>query len=127
MPRVGENIPLNLQLWDRAENKFVLATVRRPDGSELASSPVHLSHVSGGFYASQALKMPAGVEFVIAFYQVFDDENLTRLSSVHAEAVETFVATKPVVAEGGTAITAIVEAVSPELTAAVERIVQLGG
>jgi hypothetical protein len=88
MPNVNQPLPLNLQLWDRAANKYVTATVRLPSGTPLSGSPVELAHVSSGYYASNDLRMPQA-DYVTVFYEVFDDAAHTVRSADHAEAFET--------------------------------------
>lgn len=89
MPRLNRPLPINLQLWDRAANKFVLATVRLPSGLELAGGPFILQHTSGGFYASTEPVLMPQAEFVSVFYEVFEDPEFTIKSYQHAEAFET--------------------------------------
>ena len=90
MARPGTPLKLTLQLWDKDASKHVLCTLRNPDGAELAGSPVTLSHVEDGFYVGGGVKFPLGVEFVSAFYEVFNDLGMSQKSDDHNEAYETF-------------------------------------
>lgn len=99
MPRVNQPIPLSLQLFDKATNKYITATVRLPSGAELDGSPVNLPHVSRGFYSSQELRMPA--QDVSVFYEVFDDAAHTIPSADHSEAFEKILLTSDGGGSGG--------------------------
>lgn len=93
MPRINQTAPINLQLWDRAQNKYVTATVRLPSGQEIGGSPVPLEHIDGGFYSTQAVRMPQA-DFLTVFYEVFDDQGHTIPSAEHSEAFETITLTE---------------------------------
>lgn len=125
MPRFSEKIPLHIQLWDKAEGKYIKATVRKPDGSELSGSPVVLGHVVGGYYTDLSLPMPNS-EFVTAFYEVFNDAEMADKSDDHGEAYDTFMLLHDGSVDAGF-LTAFVDTVSPEITAVVERVEMLGG
>lgn len=90
MARPGIPLKLTLQLWDKDESKHVRCTLRKPDGDELAGSPVTLTHAEGGFYCADGAAFPFGTEFVSAFYEVFDDLAMTTKSDDHNEAHEVF-------------------------------------
>lgn len=90
MPRVGEDIPLTLQLEDRNTGKYVRASVYNPSGAHIAGSPINLSHFGQGMYTAE-LPMPF-VEFVRVAYEVYDDSGYSTPSKAYehiAEPVET--------------------------------------
>lgn len=85
---VGDPIPLGLQLWDLAEDKFVRAKVYDKDGVELVGSPVTLPHLDDGFYYNASIPFPNSLWVVCVFY-VFDDGGFTQISDSHTPAAET--------------------------------------
>jgi hypothetical protein len=89
MPRINKPLPINLQLFDKAPDKFAIATVRLPTGIELAGSPFLLQHTSGGFYAATEPVLMPQAEFVSVFYEVYEDAAFTVKSFQHSEAFET--------------------------------------
>lgn len=89
MPRKDKPIPLVLQLWDKDASKYVRATIRLPNGSQLTGSPIALQHADGGLYYSNAVPMPDS-DFVSVFYEVFSDSGFTQPSPEHGEAFEVF-------------------------------------
>jgi hypothetical protein len=89
MPKVGESLQLNVQLFDGAENKYPRATLYDADGSELAASPVDLSHVGSGLYTDDSVGMPS-TEAVRAVYVIYDDAGHTTESSLHARSMDVF-------------------------------------
>lgn len=87
--RVGQKIPLALQLFDGATDRHVRAWVRKPDGTQLSGSPYTLSHVASGLYENDNATMPDS-DWVTAQYRVFDDSGFTSPSEDHADALDTF-------------------------------------
>jgi len=90
MPRLGQAIPVALQLWDGNDEKFVTARVRDAEGVELPGSPFALSHVEAGFYSLEAPPTMPATAFVSVFYQVWNDEGHLIPSSAHETAEATF-------------------------------------
>lgn len=86
---VGNNLPLGAQLFDKDAGKFVRVRLFDSTDTELGVSPVSLSHVSDGFYASAAVPMP-DVAAVHAVYEAFDDAGFSVPSPIHHPATETF-------------------------------------
>lgn len=89
MPRVGEAIRINLQLFDGATGKYPRAFVYKPNGSQVTGSPVALAHVANGLYENAALVMPDEVE-VRAVIKVYNDALFSTLSSTHSDALEVY-------------------------------------
>lgn len=83
MPFEGDTLPLSFQLHDGAEDKYVRATVVDDTGSALTGSPVSMGHLVAGKYTSDAIVMPAGVKYVEATYDVFNDAGFTVESEEH--------------------------------------------
>lgn len=90
MPRLGQAIPVALQLFDASDEKFVTAHVRDADGVELPGSPFALSHVASGFYSLEIPPLMPDTRFVSVFYQVWNDEGHLIPSSAHEVAEATF-------------------------------------
>lgn len=90
MPQVtaGDKIPLSVQLFDGATNKFIRARLYDKAGLELAGSPVALVHTAGGLYQDDSYTMPAYA--VLAQYKIYDDSGFTTPSSLHSDAMEIF-------------------------------------
>lgn len=88
-PAVGDAVPLYLQLYDNATDKFVRTTVRDATGAQITGSPVDLTHVALGLYQSLALVMPA-TKFVTVQYIVYDDSGYTVISSSEGAGSDTF-------------------------------------
>jgi hypothetical protein len=69
--KVGDPIPLSLQLRDGNESQVVQATVLTPTAKVV--SEVLLAHQRGGLYMSAAVAMP-DVPFVVAQYKVLNTD-----------------------------------------------------
>lgn len=100
MPRLGQAIPVALQLWDGSDEKFVTARVRDAEGVELPGSPFALSHVEAGFYSLEAPPTMPATAFVSVFFQVWNDEGHLIPSSAHETAEATFELTPEATAGG---------------------------
>lgn len=81
----GDKIPLVLQLFDNAVNKFVRAVVRDSSDTQIAGSPFALAHEANGLYTNSTAEMPNSA-FVSVQYLVYDDAGFTTLSSTHSSA-----------------------------------------
>ena len=71
MIKVGDSVPLHLQLFDGKTDKVGVATVFDDMKKEIFSS--QLAHVGNGLYINEDLKMP-NIPFMIASYIVFDGD-----------------------------------------------------
>ena len=87
MPRFGESIRLNLQLWDGATNKYVRAYLYNSSGASIGT--VDLEHVANGLYSDSSVVMPM-TDQVRAVYRVFSDSAHTVESVRHSDALEVF-------------------------------------
>lgn len=76
-------IPLVLQLFDNATNKFVRAVVRDSDDAAISGSPFSLAHEADGLYTNKTAVMP-NKAFVSVQYLIYDDAGFTTLSSTHS-------------------------------------------
>ena len=76
-------IPLVLQLFDNATNKFVRAVVRDNSDAEISGSPFTLVHEANGLYTNSTALMP-NKPFVSVQYLVYDDAGFTTFSSTHS-------------------------------------------
>lgn len=76
-------IPLVLQLFDNATNKFVRAVVRDNSGVQISGSPFTLAHQANGLYINGSALMP-NKPFISVQYLVYDDAGFTTLSSTHS-------------------------------------------
>lgn len=89
--KVGEKIPLDLVLWDGAENKYVKAIIR--SGShEISGSPVAVPHNSFGHYyfSRSSLVVPDGSKFISIEFIVYNDVAMTIESGAHERAMDIY-------------------------------------
>jgi hypothetical protein len=86
--KIGDPMPLCLQLADRLTDKYVQATLRDDEGTTLET--VNLSHVSEGLYADFLTPFPNDTVFVTCQYLVYDDSGYTVLSEDEGAALDTF-------------------------------------
>jgi len=93
--RLGDTIPLNLQLFDGDTTKYVRAIVRDPTDVEITGSPFTLPHVGDGLYKLYTEAMP-NVDYLISTYQVFDDAGFTSKSELHSDATDIFLQAFPI-------------------------------
>lgn len=89
MIRINEKIPLKLQLFDGAIDKYPLAYVYDDSMNEITGSPFSLNHIFHGLYASNAASMP-DTSYVIVQYRVYDDILHQSKSLYHADALDIF-------------------------------------
>lgn len=83
----GDNIPLSLQLYDGATNKYVRAIIKDPTDVQLAGSPASLSHIGEGMYKNSALVMPLK-DYLTVTYKVFQDALFTIPDTNYSETDE---------------------------------------
>lgn len=81
--KVGDKIPLVLQLFDNATTKFVRAVIRDATDAPISGSPFTLAHEANGLYTNNAAVMP-DTPFVSVQYLVYDDAGFTTLSEDHS-------------------------------------------
>ena len=86
----GNPIPLSVLLFDLATDKFVQAVIVDETGSQIAGSPVAISHVLTGLYEFNGLVMP-DVDYVTAIFTVYDDALFTIPSQIHCPSAEQFI------------------------------------
>lgn len=86
---IGEKIPLTLQLFDGATDKYARAIIRNSAGVALDESPVDLNHVGDGLYVDTAITitMPASI-FITITYITYDDAEYTTPSSIHDRTLD---------------------------------------
>lgn len=87
---IQQIVALTLQLFDGDSGKFPLAWVTNDQGQQLIGSPFSLALVSGGLYENTSLVYPAGTDFIVAQYKVYNDPGHTILSPIHADAQDVF-------------------------------------
>ena len=84
-----EPMPLSLQLFDGATDKYIKVILKRPDGVALPESPVYLTNVGDGNYQDNAVLMPAYTH-IVATFKVYDDAGYSVPSESHSDTEETF-------------------------------------
>ena len=89
MPKIGDIVPLSVQLFDGDETKFVKGVVRDSSETEVSGSPFALTHVSDGRYENSSLVMPS-TAFLGATYIIFNDALFTSVSPDHSIATDVF-------------------------------------
>lgn len=89
MPRLGEPIRLNLQLFDGATDKHVRTWVLDDNGNLLSGTPLSLAHQGYGLYANKSLLMP-NTKQVKAVYRVYLDAGFANPSPIHSDAIDVF-------------------------------------
>lgn len=97
--KIGQTIPLTLQLGDGATNKFIKATIVKPDGSTLQTA--NLAHASLGMYFNSAVLMPAIYEFLAVVYEVYSDSGHTTLDLSYDKNNEVFALDSEIQPEDG--------------------------
>jgi len=93
--REDDKIPLSIQLFDGATNKYVKVILRDPDGVEITGSPVALSHIGEGHYTNDTIVMPL-LDYITATYKVFNDSGFTDPSITHSDSEELYKLAVPV-------------------------------
>ena len=89
--QLGEAVPITLQLSDAYASAVVKARLYDNTSTELAGSPVTLSHVANGLYAYVGFAMP-DKQYVVVQYIVYMtggvtiDTNYGAVSEVYALA-----------------------------------------
>ncbi len=89
MPKLGDPVRLNLQLFDGATDKFVRAWVLDDSGALLPGTPVALSHQGYGLYANKSIAMPSTPQLK-AVYRVYLDADFAEPSPIHSDAIDVF-------------------------------------
>ncbi len=89
MLKVGDQIPVSLQLFDGATDKFVRAVIRDSAGSTISGSPFSVPHVSGGQYSNTAALMPSSA-FVTVQFKVYTDSGFTTLDDSYEDDLDIF-------------------------------------
>jgi hypothetical protein len=87
--KLGQRIPIAMQLFDSATNKYVRATISKADGSALSGSPFNVPHEANGLYKLNTQDMP-NTPFITVQYKVFDDAGFTTPSADHADGLDVF-------------------------------------
>lgn len=87
MIRVGDQIPLQLQLFDGATGKFPQAVVKDATGTAISGSPFDLAHVANGHYSNLTAVMPS-TAFVTIQYLVYSDAGHTTLDTGYSIDLE---------------------------------------
>jgi hypothetical protein len=90
MPFVGEVLPLSYQLLDGDTTKFVRVALTDEAGTPLAGSPFAMPHLALGKYSSSAVVMPAGVDYIEATYEPFNDAPFTVPDPDHLFGTDVF-------------------------------------
>ncbi len=86
---VGDPLPVAVQLYDGATNKFVRAWIRDQGGALVGASPYAVPHLAGGLYELTGLFMPLA-EFVTIQFKIYDDAGFTTPSTQHSDALDIF-------------------------------------
>jgi hypothetical protein len=89
MPKLGDSLRLNLQLFDGATNLYVRAYLYDANDNQLAGSPLAVPHVANGLYRADSLVMPDTPQ-VTAIYKVYTDAGFTTLSTNHSDAIDVY-------------------------------------
>ena len=89
MPKIGDTLQLNCQLYDGATNKYVKAWLRDASGVALSPATATLAHVGEGLYSNDSVVMPT-TQQVTAVIKVFDDAGFTTPSSLHSDVLDVF-------------------------------------
>jgi hypothetical protein len=89
--QVGDKLPIYIQLFDYNAGKFIKATVRNDNNTQIAGSPVELSPIGSlGFYGNNTLSFPSETEYVTVEYVVYDDAGYTEVSTSEGGASDVF-------------------------------------
>lgn len=92
--KVGDQVPLCIQLQDGAVDQHVRAVITDDTGSAVAGSPVTLPHLSNGLYKSDLFLMP-NFQYIRVQYLIYTDSGFTVLSTTEGIGLD-------VVNRGGT-------------------------
>lgn len=85
--RVGQPIPLSLQLSDEVTNAFVEANIFDADKVELTSSPVELVHDDTGHYINNSILYPF-TDRIFAIIRVFTNNTKLKRHPRHRNTIE---------------------------------------
>ncbi len=83
MPRLGDDIPMKLQLDGEETNKYVRATVRDQGGTQISGSPFNLAHVAAGLYQKTDVAMP-NTKSVTVEHRVYSDSGYTTRDTTYS-------------------------------------------
>jgi len=89
MIRIGDQIPIQIQLFDGATGKFPRAVVQDAASATISGSPFSLTHVALGQYSNAAAVMPS-TAFVTVQIAVYNDAGFTTLSADHEITLDQF-------------------------------------
>ena len=89
--REGDEIPLRLQLWDGAVDKYVRAFMYA-DGTSMSGSPFELPHFAQGKYTYKdaALTYPTNIDEVCAIFIVYNNNTFTEESKCHERSLDIY-------------------------------------
>jgi len=87
--KVGDNLNLNIQLWDGADSqpKRVFVDLKRVDGS-LLTPRLEILHKGDGLYAESVKTMPVD-NIILASFLVFEADGITP-STIHTIGQEVY-------------------------------------
>lgn len=85
MAKIGDTIPVSVQLFDNDTTKFVNVLVRDATGAHLTGSPKTIAHIGGGLYEDTTFLMP-NTSHVSVVYKIYDDVGLTTPSAIHGSS-----------------------------------------
>ena len=112
--KVNTPIPLTLQLWDGATDKYPQAEIRDSGGSLALGSPIDLPHVGSGLYRDLT-KSLASAQIISVTFVTYDDAGHTIESPIHQRSTidfeilpEVIGPDTPVFTEGQKEITGII-------------------
>lgn len=85
--RLGDQFLVKLQLPDRITDRFIRARVFNSALTEVAFSPLALTHIADGLYANVAQQATAIGNYTVQ-YTVYNDAGFTQLSNKYATVEE---------------------------------------
>ena len=88
--KVGDPIPLQLQLPDGDTDKFVQVHLHDSGGTPLGGSPVALPHDSEGSYEDLSTVLMPDTAEVVGTFEVYKDAGFTQKSAVYCDASELY-------------------------------------
>lgn len=87
--KLGEKIPVTLQIADGSSSKFPVASILSPDRSVIYG-PFALTHSSGGEYKAASDYIMPEVEYVLVQYVVYTDAGHTIEDTTNGRVTENF-------------------------------------
>ena len=87
--KVGQKIPLKVDLESKRTDLFVRAIIRDDTGSPIVGSPAAVPHLSEGTYFDDSVSMP-DVPNILITYDIFDDAGFTLLNDENLVAEDRF-------------------------------------